>query len=952
MSEVLSKKSDGSGTPESVDDNPEGTSNILSPSEESAIVALCGLKRSPSGTSTASTTSAASKKSFNPMATLFKNFPFHSDTGFGTMNPMYDDSDGDVIAELPSPLKPSVVTSKSLPTMPLNTPPSGGPSSQQSSKVDICSTVPSVTSSQISHGTKELISEMPPSPISQPQSPRRSKSESYEVPKSKEPISHDFPTPPNTPFSHPPSPSDKKQPVKETQAELCDEPNYMYNPAMALRGQLYDILGYPVDMPNTPRPRKGSVHLSPDGTPKESKPFPTYPANKNIDSINGNGNKNPEDDNNNEENNKNKGGDKDKTTPSDADPKSEKLDKLDDPEDKVVACWSHRDRPKVDEQLQKTDSDINQLNKRAMDNAPPKDKSARKSVLIIADSPEDKKPPKQEDGENKRRSLYEDLDVPMIDDEPEYRKTDTPMTSLSSNRSTAHSEGLDLDFLRESAAAELAEQLCEVTSEAGRLITKELKEGLDYLTKPENTLQFSWVDAVTCVISIGAFYFDLLSDCLVAYYMYDDPHAHTWFWATLALILLPLVLTNGFSLYWYWFDERACQPQGGCYRHPKVPWYVWLLRMLAHLTLQASVLRQIDIIYYGFKSVDETLEREAIVDEVMEAAHIMPTEVCLGEQEEEEGREHQREEEGKRKYLLGSSKLSLKLEKRSGSDPLSRRASSCSRKTGGVCSRGGYLALWIHSERDAANVDLLLSLIQDAPLLILHLYILTKTLPDQAKAGELSSTIILQILAMSASLLTLAWSVASFVRAVRLTEPALSNLSLLDLLLLTLAHFCSISGQVMGFGLFASKLLIAFFVIISSHWLAMSLWILIQLMCFPRTTCTRAVFAHDQTRGPCRRLDDLIYCSTMGLIYLFTFVDVSGIAPRKQSILYHIFRLIEEAILLTFWFIWVDGTAWYHWLPLFLVPVFFGLTLLFDGLYECSTKSYRNVPKAITPQSV
>ncbi|XP_064085363.1 uncharacterized protein LOC135200685 [Macrobrachium nipponense] len=906
MSEVLPKKKGSeplTETPEPFDDNPDGDSGPGSPTEESAIAALYGLKRSPSGTSTASTTSATSKKSFNPMATLFKNFPFHSDTGFGTMNPMYDESDGDLPADLPSPIKPTVATSQSLPTMPLNTPPSGGPTSQQASNGDVCSTVPSLTGSQISPGTKDLISEMPPSPISQPQSPRRSKSESYEVPKSKEPISHDFPTPPNTPFSHPPSPSDKKQPAKQTHAELCDEPNYLYNPAMALRGQLYDILGYPVDAPNTPRPRKGSVHLSPDGTPKEAKPFPTYPANENIDSINGNGKKNSEDDNNNEENTKNQGEDKDKKTPPDASPKTEKLDKLEDPEDKVVACWNHRDRPKVDEQLQKKDGNVNLRNKQAMGNTQP---SARKSVLIIADSPEDKKPPKQEDGENKRRSLYEDLDVPMIDDEPEYRKTDTPDASLGSNRSTQPSEGLDLDFLSQTAAAELAEQLCEVTSEAGRLITKELKEGLDYLTTTNPSK------------------------------LYVEKK-----------LLLPLVLTNAFSLYWYWFDERACHPEEGCYRHPQVPWYVWVLRLLAHLTLQASVIRQIDIIYYGTKSVDETLEHEALVDEVMEAAHIMPTEACLQKELEDEEKKEQKEK------ILGSRKLSLKLEKKSGSDPISRRASTCSRKTGGVCARGGYVALWIHSERDAANVDLLLSLIQDAPLLILHLYILTKTLPDQAKAGEISSTIIMQILAMSASLLTLAWSVASFVRAIRLTEPALSNLSLLNLLLLTLVHFCSISGQVMGFGLFASQLLIAFFVIISTHWLAMSAWILIQLLCFPPTTCTRAVFAHDQTRGPCSRVDDIVYCSTMGLIYLFTFVDVSGMAPRTQNILYHIFRLIEEAVLLTFWFIWVDGSAWYHWLPLFLVPVFFGLTLLFNGLYECSTKSYRNVPpQAITPQSV
>ncbi|KAK7076196.1 hypothetical protein SK128_017046 [Halocaridina rubra] len=286
------------------------------------------------------------------------------------------------------------------------------------------------------------------------------------------------------------------------------------------------------------------------------------------------------------------------------------------------------------------------------------------------------------------------------------------------------------------------------------------------------------------IISIGTFYFDLVSDSLVAYYMHDDPDSKYWFRVTLLLIILPMVLANGFSLYWYWFDERVCEPEGACFKHPKVSNYVWVLRVLAHILLQASPLRQLDILYYGTKSTTETVLREALVDEVMEAALVTQPEDTPARPENKNRR--------------GSRRLSFRPEGRYQNDasaPLTRPESACSRRTGGMCARGGYVALWIHAERDAANVDLLLSLVQDAPLLILHLYIMAHTLPAQAEQGKLSQTIIMQMLSVSVSLLTLAWSVASFVRAIRLAEPTMSNLSLLDLFLLTLAHFCSIAGQ-------------------------------------------------------------------------------------------------------------------------------------------------------------
>lgn len=53
-----------------------------------------------------------------------------------------------------------------------------------------------------------------------------------------------------------------------------------------------------------------------------------------------------------------------------------------------------------------------------------------------------------------------------------------------------------------------------------------------------------------------------------------------------------------------------------------------------------------------------------------------------------------------------------------------------------------------------------------------------------------------QILSVAASLVAMSWSVSSFSRSTRLSEPTMGNLSPAGLLVLTLGHFCSIAPQV------------------------------------------------------------------------------------------------------------------------------------------------------------
>ncbi|CAL4162811.1 unnamed protein product [Meganyctiphanes norvegica] len=248
---------------------------------------------------------------------------------------------------------------------------------------------------------------------------------------------------------------------------------------------------------------------------------------------------------------------------------------------------------------------------------------------------------------------------------------------------------------------------------------------------------------------------------------------------------------------------------------------------------------------------------------------------------------------------------------------------------------GCYIRLWLHAERDAATLDLLCALMQDAPMLMLQLYILATdegTIEEAARHG-MTVLVLMQIASVSTSILMMAWSVASWVRSSHLAYPSLGPLSLFAMALLTISHFASIAGQVVSLSLFAAKFLEAAFTLVLFHWGIMSLWLLMKLMEQPSTICTRAFQPHDSHSGMFHWLDDIVYSIAMGLVFLFTYVDVSSTVTQAQRLCYRFILIAEEATLLTIWFLQTDRSAWYHYFPLCLVPVLLIIYLVFDKLY-------------------
>jgi hypothetical protein len=68
--------------------------------------------------------------------------------------------------------------------------------------------------------------------------------------------------------------------------------------------------------------------------------------------------------------------------------------------------------------------------------------------------------------------------------------------------------------------------------------------------EPEYEVEFGKAEYVAVFISIASFLFDLGSDISVAYLLWKEENTYWWFLLTVALILVPSICINGFSLAW------------------------------------------------------------------------------------------------------------------------------------------------------------------------------------------------------------------------------------------------------------------------------------------------------------------------------------------------------------------------------------------------------------------
>ena len=457
MSKVRPKRgprlSPSNTTPPVVFEPSAGTEETSSTDSTSTTSSCSSGSTSPSSVSTNfsayTETFSESESYFNPLTKMFKHLPYSSDSGFGIMNPMYDDGSGGTTdaADDPSVSKSTIATSQSLPTLTstvknLQTPPAKTTSVCSSTDSNSAKNLPKISS-------VVTPPKLPIPPVkSTPSDPSKDKESSTDMKNNNSPspeparlASSELVTPPNTPHSDLSSPTEK-EPKIGTQfmnpLDIYNDESNLPNPAKELGGPLYNILGYPVDLPNAKSPTVKNNRISPEDTKSKMYPFSSYPTPSILDSFTdsekviehlaklGNGVY--------KDGGKPKNGIQ-KSAPEDQDARKKSDDwvNLEDKDQHIVRCWNHS-----------ADKPNKKSKKHSKDEEKGKSKGVQfnesKSVRVVRRDKSKLTKKETEEDESKRDSLFADLELPMIDEDVDNKKSFSSTATTSSNPSFS-SEG-------------------------------------------------------------------------------------------------------------------------------------------------------------------------------------------------------------------------------------------------------------------------------------------------------------------------------------------------------------------------------------------------------------------------------------------------------------------------------------------------------------------------------
>ncbi|KAM9296947.1 XK-related protein 7 [Gastrophryne carolinensis] len=189
-------------------------------------------------------------------------------------------------------------------------------------------------------------------------------------------------------------------------------------------------------------------------------------------------------------------------------------------------------------------------------------------------------------------------------------------------------------------------------------------------------------------------------------------------------------------------------------------------------------------------------------------------------------------------------------------------------------SRHFYWRMMFESA-DISMLRLLETFLKSAPQLVLQLCIMVQ----QGHAEPL------QGLSASASLLSLAWMIASYQKVLRDSRDDKMPMSYKGAVVQILWHLFTIAARAMAFSLFASEFHLYFGIFIVTHWCVMTFWII-----------------QGETDFCMSRWEEIIYNMVLGIIYIFCWFNVREGRTRCRMTAYYIIVLAENVVLTALWY--------------------------------------------------
>ncbi|XP_070696063.1 XK-related protein 7 isoform X3 [Pempheris klunzingeri] len=211
---------------------------------------------------------------------------------------------------------------------------------------------------------------------------------------------------------------------------------------------------------------------------------------------------------------------------------------------------------------------------------------------------------------------------------------------------------------------------------------------------------------------------------------------------------------------------------------------------------------------------------------------------------------------------------------------------------------------------DITMLRLLEAFLKSAPQLVLQLSIMIHG----------NAVLPLQGLSASASLVSLAWMIASYQKVLRDSRDDKLPMSYKAVITQMLWHFFTIGARTVAFALFASVFQLYFGIFIVSHWCVMTFWII-----------------QGETDFCMSKWEEIIYNMVVGIIYIFCWFNVKEGPSRFRMTVYYSVTLAENVALTAAWYTYrgPHTSDSYALVVVCLVACSFALGTFFMLVYYC-----------------
>nr|XP_056710503.1 XK-related protein 4 [Euleptes europaea] len=183
----------------------------------------------------------------------------------------------------------------------------------------------------------------------------------------------------------------------------------------------------------------------------------------------------------------------------------------------------------------------------------------------------------------------------------------------------------------------------------------------------------------------------------------------------------------------------------------------------------------------------------------------------------------------------------------------------------------------VYEYADVSMLHLLATFLESAPQLVLQLCIVVQTRTLQALQG----------LTAAASLVSLAWALASYQKALRDSRDDKKPISYMAVIIQFCWHFFTIAARVITFALFASVFQLYFGIFIVLHWCIMTFWIV-----------------HCETEFCITKWEEIVFDMVVGIIYIFSWFNVKEGRTRCRLFVYYFVILLENTALSALWYLY------------------------------------------------